>query len=210
MRGLIYKDIKLFFRSMDKKLLFLSAAIIVLLLTSAGPFSGLLSAIMLSMTIGMQNVMGVFMEERVDWKKYQRALPVSPVCAVAGKYLSVVLTLLVSVLGAAALWAVCGAIYGAFDLRILGISVLSAAVIPLFWTGVCLPLSYWFGFRSAQAMGLFIVVPMVLLIKRFEDGPGFAAMIRSAESLTVALCAVALLFFAVSFFFSVLGYARRR
>ena len=51
-----------------------------------------------------------------------------------------------------------------------------AQLIPLLWTGICLPLTYWFGFRSAQTMGLIVVIPMFYFVKYFEDGPGMAAM----------------------------------
>ena len=38
-------------------------------------------------------------DEKVDWKKYQKALPISNVYVIASKYLSVLITLVVSVLG---------------------------------------------------------------------------------------------------------------
>ena len=41
-------------------------------------------------------------------------------------------------------------------------------IIPLLWTGICLPLTYWFGFRSAQTLGLFVVIPMLYFVKYFE------------------------------------------
>lgn len=210
MRGLIYKDVALFFRSLDQKILFFLLAVIVLLLSSAGVYSGFLATVMLAMTIGMQNVMATFLEEKVNWGKYQRALPVRPARAVAGKYLSVLLTLLVSVLGCVVFWASCSAIYGGFDPGILLLSLLCAVVIPLFWTGICLPLAYWFGFRSAQVMGLVSIVPVFLIIKQFEDGPGFEALLRSAGSCAALLCTAAAVFFLLSFFLSVLGYARRQ
>lgn len=57
MRGLIYKDISIFFKSIDKKLILIAAAAIVLLIFNAGIYAGLFTSVMFAMTIGMQNIM---------------------------------------------------------------------------------------------------------------------------------------------------------
>ena len=40
MRGLIYKDVQLFFKSVDKKLIIIAVAAIALLLAKAGVYGG--------------------------------------------------------------------------------------------------------------------------------------------------------------------------
>ena len=99
MRGLVYKDVQLFFRSIDKKLILIAAVAIALLLAKAGVYGGLMGSIMLAMTISMQNIMTFATDEKVDWKKYQKALPISNISVIASKYLSVLITLVVSILG---------------------------------------------------------------------------------------------------------------
>ena len=42
MRGLVYKDVQLFFRSIDKKLILIAAVAIALLLAKAGVYGGLM------------------------------------------------------------------------------------------------------------------------------------------------------------------------
>ena len=54
MRGLIYKDISIFFKSIDKKLILIAAAAIVLLIFNAGIYAGLFASVMFATTIGMQ------------------------------------------------------------------------------------------------------------------------------------------------------------
>ena len=44
MRGLIYKDISIFFKSIDKKLILIAAAAIVLLIFNAGIYAGLFAS----------------------------------------------------------------------------------------------------------------------------------------------------------------------
>lgn len=60
MRGLIYKDISIFFKSIDKKLILIAAAAIVLLIFNAGIYAGLFASVMFAMTIGMQNIMKIW------------------------------------------------------------------------------------------------------------------------------------------------------
>ena len=50
MRGLIYKDISIFFKSIDKKLILIAAAAIVLLIFNAGIYAGLFASVMFAMT----------------------------------------------------------------------------------------------------------------------------------------------------------------
>ena len=54
MRGLIYKDISIFFKSIDKKLILIATAAIVLLIFNAGIYAGLFASVMFAMTIGME------------------------------------------------------------------------------------------------------------------------------------------------------------
>lgn len=57
MRGLIYKDTKIFFKSIDKKFAIVVPVAIVLLIFNAGVYAGLFASVMLAMTVGMQNIM---------------------------------------------------------------------------------------------------------------------------------------------------------
>ncbi|MDE6963621.1 MAG: ABC-2 transporter permease [Lachnospiraceae bacterium] len=96
MKGLIYKEFSVFYKSVDKKLLFIAGAAIVLLICNAGAYAGLLASIMLAITVGMQNIMCFAFDERSEWKKYQLAMPVSGFFAVSCKYISVLCTVCLS------------------------------------------------------------------------------------------------------------------
>ena len=93
MRGLIYKDISIFFKSIDKKLILIAAAAIVLLIFNAGIYAGLFASVMFAMTIGMQNIMSFASDEKASWKKYQLAMPISnfTVVAIRISFLSILL-----------------------------------------------------------------------------------------------------------------------
>lgn len=210
MRGLIYKDIKIFFKSIDKKLVLIAAGAIILLMVNTGVYAGLFASVMLAMTIGMQNIMSFASDEKASWKKYQLAMPVNAVSVVTSKYISVLCTLAVSLAGSVLFNLLSSVAFRSFNVAVWGVSTAASVIVPLLWTGICLPLTYWFGFHSAQTMGLIVVIPMFYFIKYFEDGAGFSAMTNSIFSyVIVAGIAVAVLFI-ISMIVSMIGYSRKK
>lgn len=209
MRGLIYKDTSIFFKSFDKKFVLIVTAAIVLLIFNARNYAGLFGSVMFALTIGIQNTMSFASDEKVNWKKYQLAMPVSRFNVVASKYISVICTVAVSVLGSILFNALSSMILPNFDMLIWIFSIVAAIIIPLIWTAICLPLTYWFGFRAAQTMRLFIVIPMVYFMKFFEDGPGMAAMSNSIYSYMLIAGIAAIIVFGISMMVSIIGYSQK-
>lgn len=209
MRGLIYKDVLVFFKGIDKKMILLVVGVNILLMLNTGVYAGLFASVMLAMSIGMQNIMCFANDERADWKTYQLAMPVDTVSVVASRYVSVILTLTVSLAGSLLFNLLASAASGSFDGKIWGISAVASILIPLLWTGICLPLTYWFGFRPAQVMGMFVVIPMFYFIKYFEDVAGFSEMMNSLSSLLLTAGVVTVLIFCLSMRISAAGYARK-
>ena len=210
MKGLIYKDIAIFFKGIDRKLVLIAAGAILLLMVNTGVYAGLLASVMLAITIGMQNIMSFASDEKADWKKYQLAMPVNAVSVVTGKYISVICTLAVSLVGSILFNILSSAAFHQFDATVWGVSVASSVIIPLLWTGICLPLTYWFGFRSAQTMGLLVVIPMFYFVKYFEDGAGFSAMTDSILSCIVVAGIGVIVLFIISMIISMAGYNRKK
>ncbi|MCM1500696.1 MAG: ABC-2 transporter permease [Clostridium sp.] len=209
MKGLIYKDIMIFFRSVDKKLILIAAGAIILLMVNTGVYAGLFASVMLAMTIGMQNIMSFASDEKASWKKYQLALPVNAVSVVASKYISVVCTLAVSLVGSTLFNLLSSVAFRNFNVTVWGVSTAASIIVPLLWTGICLPLTYWFGFHSAQTMGLIVVILMFYFIKYFEDGAGFSAMTDSILSYVVVAGIAVLVLFVISMIISMAGYNRK-
>lgn len=210
MKGLLYKDMVIFFKSIDKKLVLIAAGAIVLLLFNTGVYAGLFASVMLAMTIGMQNVMSFASDEKAGWKKYQLAMPVTACSVVTSKYVSVVCTLAFSLVGSVLFNLISSVAFRSFDMVVWGVSMAASVIVPLLWTGICLPLTYWFGFRSAQTMGIIAVIPMFYFIKYFEDGAGFSAMTNSILSYGMMAGAIAVVLFMISMIISMLGYRRKR
>ena len=210
MRGLVWKDVYLFFRSADRRTLLVIAVAIAIVLYNVGPESGLVTSMMMGLTIGIQNIMSFASDEKVRWNQYQMAMPVSSFSVVASKYISVACSLGFSFLCSMALNLVTSIVYRSFDASIWTASAILSVALPLLWTGISLPLAYWFGFQSSRIMSLFLVVPMFYLIKNFEDGPGFSVMADFFQSYVFVACVMTALLFGLSMMVSVAGYRRRK
>ena len=208
MRGLIYKDVQLFIRSIDKRLMLIAAAIIAFILIKLGALGGLYATVMFAYTIGLLNMMCFDLDEKAGWKKYQLALPVSSFQIVAAKYASVLCTLVLSLIGSFVFNGIASAITSNFNIVIWGLSMAGAIAIPLIWTDIFLPLTYCFGFRTAQSVGILAAIPTVYMINYFEDGPGLSSLPASNYSVLIIGCAVTIALFVLSFFVSVYGYAK--
>lgn len=210
MRGLVYKDISIFFKSIDKKLVLIAAGAIILLMVNTGVYAGLFASVMLAMTIGMQNIMSFASDEKANWKKYQLAMPVNALSVVTSKYISVIGTLAVSLVGSVLLNLLSSVAFRKFNVTVWGVSTAASVIVPLFWTGIGLPLTYWFGFHSAQTMGLLAVIPMFYFIKYFEDGAGFSAMTNSILPYVVVAGIAVVVLFIISMIISMAGYNRKK
>ena len=100
--------------------------------------------------------------------------------------------------------------FQSFNVTVWGVSAAVSLIVPLLWTGICLPLTYWFAFRSAQTMGLIAVIPMFCFVKYFEDGAGFSAMTSSILSYAVVAGIAVIVLFIVSMIVSMIGYSRKK
>lgn len=210
MKGLIYKDITIFFKGIDKKLVLIATGAIILLMVNTGVYAGLFASVMLAMTIGMQNVMSLASDEKASWKKYQLAMPVNAVSVVASKYISVICTMTVSLVGSILFNLLSSVAFREFDVIVWGVSAAASLIVPLLWTGICLPLTYWFDFRCAQTMGLIVVIPLFYFVKYFEDGAGFSAMTSSILSYVIVTGIAVIVLFIISMIISVIGYGRKK
>ena len=210
MKGLIYKDITIFFKGIDKKTVLIPAGTIILLMIESGVYAGLFASLMLAITIGIQNIMSFASDEKAGWKKYQLTMPVNAVLVVTSKYISVVCTLALSIVGSILFNLLSSVAFRSFNIIVWGVSTAASVIIPLLWTGICLPLTYWFGFRSAQTMGIIVVIPIFYFIKHFENGAGFSAMTNSILSYVVAAGVAVIAFFIISMIISMIGYNRKK
>ena len=210
MRGLIYKELSVFYKSLDKKLLFIMAGVIVFLMYGIGETTGLWASTMFAYVIAMQNIMSFVVDERAHWKKYQMAMPVNGFVVVVSKYISVVCTLAVSVLGSLLFNFLSCVVFQRFDPAAWRFSVAIAIAIPLIWAGICLPLTYWFGFQSAQIIRIIGIIPIVVLFSYIADTSGLSIVAGSLTPYIFAIFFVLLVFFGISAVISIIGYERRK
>ncbi|WP_295766287.1 ABC-2 transporter permease [uncultured Oscillibacter sp.] len=214
MRGIVYKDLCLFFKGIDKWLLLVLGGLLVLFVVQGGVHAGMLVSFALDMLVGVMHVGALEKEEETAWGDYQRTLPVGAGEVVAGKYAAVLLTVLAGVAGAVVCDLAAFAVYRTFLPEVLKLSVLLAAAIPLIWTALGLPFSYWFGSRVAQYTSMPLAFLLFFSLRDLEDGRWAVADLtflseNFAPVLLIGLLALAGLFLA-SLALSAAGYCRRR
>lgn len=210
MRGLIYKENCLFVKGLEKRSFIIVGIAVLFLMAKAGNYAGLMASIMLALAIGIQGTMSFASDEKTDWKKYQMALPVNSFGVVASKYISALYTIVIGVFGSVILNLLSSLVHNNWDFTLWGLSIILEFIIPLFWLGICLPLTYWFGFKSSQMMGMICVFPMVYLVKYFEDGPGLSTLPNTIFSYLLVSFATAIMLYVISLCISVAGYSRKK
>ncbi len=207
MRGLIYKDFSVFYKSIDKRTIIIVVGAVALILYRVGSYGGLLASLIFAMTVGMQNIMSFVSDDKAHWKKYQMAMPLSDFSVVASKYISVLCTLGISIFGSIALNILSSVISQSFSPEVYGMAVFMAVFIPLLWTGICLPLIYWFGVQSAQMANMFMVF-LPILFEYTNSLPIKKDL--NLFSLFFLAGIIILVIFGISLLISVRGYRRRQ
>ena len=217
MRGMIYKDLCLFFKGIDKWILVVLGGLLVLFVVKGGMYAGMLYSFALDMMVGLLHLTALEKEEKTAWGSYQRTMPVGVGKVIAGKYAAVLLTVLVSVAGAVVCNLAAFAWYWKFLPEVLVLSVLMAIVVPLAWAAFSLPFYYWMGNQVAQYTSMPLAFLLFFAIKNFEDGgwtvPDVAVVAGNPNSFLSFLLIGALSLagiFLLSLALSAAGYCRRK
>ena len=214
MRGMIYKDLCLFFKGVDKIVLLVLGGLLILFAAESGAYAGMLFSFALDMMVGVLHLTALEKEEKTAWRSYQRTMPVGVGKVMAGKYAALLLTVPVSVAGAVVSNLAAFAVYRTFWPEVLGLSVVAAIIVPPVFAVFSLPFYYWFGSQIAQFTSLPLAFLMFYAIKNFEDGwwtvTDLAALAGNLNSLLLigALSLAGL--FLVSLALSAAGYCRRK
>ena len=214
MRGIIYKDLCLFFKGIDKVVLAVLGGLLVLFWYKSGAYAGMLFSFALDMMVGILHLTALEKEEKTAWRSYQRTMPVGVGKVMAGKYAALLLTVPVSVAGAVVSNLAAFAMYWTFWPEVLGLSVVAAIIVPPVFAVFSLPFYYWFGSQIAQFTILPLAFLMFYAIKNFEDGWWTVAdLVSLTGNLPLALLAGALVLtvlLAASLALSAAGYCRRK
>lgn len=214
MRGMIYKDICLFCKGVDKWILAVLGGLLVLFAVKGGVYAGMLFSFALDMMAGLLHLTALEKEEKTAWGSYQRTMPVGVGKVMLGKYAAVLLTVLVSVAGAVVCNLATFAVYRTFLPEVLGLSILMAIVVPLVWAAFSLPFYYWMGNQVAQYTSMPLAFLLFYAVKNFEDGlwtvPDVTALAGNLNSLLLIGALALAGIFLLSLALSAAGYCRRK
>ena len=211
---MIYKDICLFFKGVDKWILAVLGGLLALFAVKGGVYGGMLFSFALDMMVGLLHLTALEKEEKTAWGSYQRTMPVGVWKVMLGKYAAVLLSVLVSVTGAVVCNLAAFAVYRTFLPEALGLSILMAIVVPLAWAAFSLPFYYWMGNQVAQYTSMPLAFLLFYAIKNFEDGwwtvPDVAALAGNLNSLLLMGAPALAGMFLLSLGLSAAGYCRRK
>ena len=210
MRGMIYKDLCLFFKGVDKWVLALLGGLLVLFWHESGVYAGMLFSFALDMMVGLLHLTALEKEEKTGWRSYQRTMPVGVGKVMAGKYAAILLTVPVSVAGAVIFNLAAFAMFWKFLPEALGLSIAAAVIVPPAFAITSLPFYYWCGNQIAQFTSLPLAFVMFYAIKNFEDGWWTVAELGAPGSLLLMGALVLAGLFLVSLALSAAGYCRRK
>lgn len=210
MRGMIYKDLCLFFKGFDKVVLAVLGGILAVFWFESGVYAGMLFSFALDMMVGLLHLTALEKEEKTGWRSYERTMPVGVGKVMAGKYAAVLLTVPVSVAGAVAANLLAFARYWKFLPEALGLSAAAAVIIPPAFAVFSLPFYYWFGNQIAQFTCLPLGFLLFYAIKNFEDGWWTVADLGAPGSLLLMGALVLAGMFLVSLALSAAGYCRKK
>ena len=214
MRGIIYKDLRLFFKGIDKVVLLVLGGLLILFAAESGVYAGMLFSFALDMMVGLLHLTALEKEEKTAWRSYQRTMPVGVGKVMAGKYAALLLTVPVSVAGAVVSNLAAFAVYGTFWPEVLGLSVLAAVAVPPVFAMLSLPFYYWFGNQIAQFTSLPQAFLFFYIIKNFEDGMWTVADLTGLVGDPVSLLLLGTLglagLFLLSLVVSAIGYCQRK
>lgn len=209
MKGMIYKDLCLFFKGIDKVVLAVLGGLLVLFWHKEGAYAGMLFSFALDMMVGVLHLTALEKEEKAAWRSYQRTMPVGVGKVMAGKYAAVLLTVPVSVAGAVVSNLAAFAFYWTFWPEVLGLSVAAAIIVPPVFAVFSLPFYYWFGNQIAQFTSLPLAFLLFYAIKNFEDGWWTVADLGAPGSLLLMGAPALAGMFLLSLALSAAGYSRR-
>ena len=214
MRGMIYKDLCLFCKGVDKWILAVLGGLLVLFAVKGGVYGGMLFSFALDMMAGLLHLTALEKEEKTAWGSYQRTMPVGAGKVMLGKYAAVLLTVPFSGAGAVVCNLATFAVYRTFLPEVLGLSILMAIVVPLAWAAFSLPFYYWMGSQVAQYTSMPLAFLLFYAVKNFEDGlwtvPDVAALAGNLNSLLLMGALSLAGIFLLSLALSAAGYCRRK
>ncbi len=212
MRGLVCKDILLFFKSIDKRLIVIAVFAVILVFVNTERYSSLLATLMLSLTVSMQNVLNYNSDEKSKWVKYQRATPLSDTKIVISRYIANAATLVVTILGAIIFTMISTVIFGSFYSDIFSTSLLVSLIIPLLWASIHFPIVYYFGFQATQIIRFILIIPIVFIFRLFEDKVEQADLLFISENISTFvffICIATLIIYIVSCAISIVVYKNK-
>lgn len=211
MRGLIAKDVYLIVKMNKKLLLAMYAFSIALVFLGESSIYALCASAFFSLILGIHLVMTLTYDGLSHWKKYEIILPVTAFQVVGVKYILTLFCALISIIATILIYGLHYLYSSTFSWEMLGISIYITGIIPILWCSCCFPLAYWFGYMNVQYVRMIGLLLLIFIFNRRNSivGTKIEAIIRNIVNHPDTVIFFIIVFAAVSYVISILGYKRK-
>lgn len=194
MRGLIYKNIKLSITA--PKINFLIAIFSIgITFIKISPVIG---SLFFSFAVSTISTYSFYPEYKCGWNRYENILPVKKWKVIAGKYLTCLLFVLISVSGGIVINIIYSLMVQTYSIDIIALSLGIAIAFPLVWGSIFLPAVFKSGIQSVTYFRL-LLIPVLLILNKYME-----ANITLSNTLIIpGLVLICLIIFIVSFCVSI-------
>lgn len=212
MRGLIAKDVYLIVKMNKKLLLAMYVFSIALVFLGKDNIYALGSSAFFALIIGMHLVMTLTYDGLSHWKKYEIILPMTVFQVVGVKYILTLFCAFIRIIATILIYGLHYLYSSAFSWEMLGISIFIAGIIPIIWCSCCFPLAYWFGYMNIQYVRMIGLLLLIFIFNRRNVIAGIETevMIRNIVSHPETVILFIIVFWAMSYAISILGYKRKK
>ena len=201
MRGLIAKDVYLIVKMNKKLLLAMYAFSIALVFLGESSIYALCASAFFSLILGIHLVMTLTYDGLSHWKKYEIILPVTAFQVVGVKYILTLFCAFISIIATILIYGLHYLYSSTFSWEMLGISI--------YITGF--PLAYWFGYMNVQYVRMIGLLLLIFIFNRRNSivGTKIEVIIRNMVNHPDTVIFFIIVFAAVSYVISILGYKRK-
>lgn len=208
MKGLVRKDLILMLKMNKVIILIMYLFVMAIAFSSKDEIYTIISSALFSLFMGMHLMMTMSYDGMTSWKQYELTLPMSKYKIIASKYLSSICLVPISVIGVAVIYIARYFIYHNFSFDQFKFSIVIAIILPVLWCSICLAIAQWFGYMKVQYVRMMGVLFSIIILNKMPKDMYNVAMDWIKEPILIVVGIAGII--VISYFISVIGYARKK
>lgn len=208
MKGLVRKDLTLMLKMNKTIIVIMYLFVMVITFSSEDELYAITSSAFFSLFLGMHLMMTMTYDGMTSWKQYELTLPISKYKIIASKYLSMICIIPISLMGISIIYISRYFIYHDFSFGQFGFSIAIAIILPILWCSICLAIAQWFGYMKVQYVRMIGMLLAIFILNKMPKDMNHVEMDWTKKTMLIVIGIVVII--AISYFISVIGYARKK